>query len=562
MRANMPAEGQIIAAIIEILDRDSSPHPYFSAPAISIAHLASALHISPSSLSPSYCASLIRPLADNLFDVPREPVVRSLEQKDKEWIVFVSLSRPGEVSRSQSERGMRRDEREPVLPRPPMRRGKTSNALTDHPQDTTELNILHLVPTLPGGSDYVSTPLRSSKRKGFFQSLGLQRNKSSSQPPSPTAMALEEKEKRIQEDYIRKMAEQETKKETFDPMRDVPPPISVVYREANPVLLGNGLLGVPGPRYMNRQPHVGHEMKAEEDDREEIDIISSYGGDSPDESSEELKDKENKDVSIGKVPAPRKTPDDLPPVKSGHDGQMAVDYGSRTRKDRDKEERIDSFDLEAEDNGEEVDKLKEKRKGQKREGADRKVSFVDREEQKSHRYSEPASEEEEGAQQSEYDTEDKKKDHDQESKQRHTRERTHEKKQKNDKKMYESDNDNDKEERRRHKDRHKSERKHREKDEDEQRDERRDERRSKHKSKNKDKEKERTHRHKHREQVDEDESGNTSMPWLAATFEDLPFGPDVSGIKIVDWMKKRWQLMFAEILAVLGLVYVLQAAGL
>lgn len=78
MPLKSPADGQIIAAIIEILDKDPHPHPSFNAPAFGFNRLADNLRVAPSRLSVDRTITLIRPLAETtLFDRPREPVVKS-----------------------------------------------------------------------------------------------------------------------------------------------------------------------------------------------------------------------------------------------------------------------------------------------------------------------------------------------------------------------------------------------------------------------------------------------------------------------------------------------------
>ncbi|KAK8864147.1 hypothetical protein IAR55_001393 [Kwoniella newhampshirensis] len=51
-------------------------------------------------------------------------------------------------------------------------------------------------------------------------------------------------------------------------------------------------------------------------------------------------------------------------------------------------------------------------------------------------------------------------------------------------------------------------------------------------------------------------------PWLVTVFEDLPFGPDIPTLKMIDWIQDRWQLIVAEVVAVLGVVFIIQAIGL
>ncbi|WWC63003.1 uncharacterized protein I303_105601 [Kwoniella dejecticola CBS 10117] len=50
-------------------------------------------------------------------------------------------------------------------------------------------------------------------------------------------------------------------------------------------------------------------------------------------------------------------------------------------------------------------------------------------------------------------------------------------------------------------------------------------------------------------------------PFLLKSFEGLPFEPDLSVFDSLAWMKDKWQLVVAELIAVLGIVYILQASG-
>ncbi|WWC88276.1 uncharacterized protein L201_003183 [Kwoniella dendrophila CBS 6074] len=54
----------------------------------------------------------------------------------------------------------------------------------------------------------------------------------------------------------------------------------------------------------------------------------------------------------------------------------------------------------------------------------------------------------------------------------------------------------------------------------------------------------------------------TKTPFLMKSFEGLPFEPDTNFINTLSWMKERWQLVLAELIAVLGMVYIIQATGL
>ncbi|WRT66751.1 uncharacterized protein IL334_003714 [Kwoniella shivajii] len=73
---------------------------------------------------------------------------------------------------------------------------------------------------------------------------------------------------------------------------------------------------------------------------------------------------------------------------------------------------------------------------------------------------------------------------------------------------------------------------------------------------------------KHQEESPDSEdprhiSKNTPpTPFLVKAFEDLPFEPDTRIFDTMSWLKDRWQLVFAELLAVFGMVYIIQATGL
>ncbi|WVQ96583.1 hypothetical protein IAU59_003688 [Kwoniella sp. CBS 9459] len=64
---------------------------------------------------------------------------------------------------------------------------------------------------------------------------------------------------------------------------------------------------------------------------------------------------------------------------------------------------------------------------------------------------------------------------------------------------------------------------------------------------------------------DEDEDGEEGpppTPYWEKTFQDLPFGPDLPVLTIKDWLEDRWKILLAEIVIILGMVYIVQAIGL
>ncbi|OXG77116.1 hypothetical protein C345_06465 [Cryptococcus neoformans A2-102-5] len=133
MSLKSPADGQIIAAIIEILDKHPYLHPSFNAPAFGFNHLAYSLHVSPFKLSVDHTINLVRPLAETLFDRPREPVVKELSSRrglGKEvWVVFEMVPGSGNWTdgvkdKASSEEGSRLE-----LQRPSARRARTERFL-------------------------------------------------------------------------------------------------------------------------------------------------------------------------------------------------------------------------------------------------------------------------------------------------------------------------------------------------------------------------------------------------------------------------------------------------
>ncbi|WWC71145.1 uncharacterized protein I206_105098 [Kwoniella pini CBS 10737] len=53
-----------------------------------------------------------------------------------------------------------------------------------------------------------------------------------------------------------------------------------------------------------------------------------------------------------------------------------------------------------------------------------------------------------------------------------------------------------------------------------------------------------------------------NTPFLIKSFKGLPFEPDLSIFDSLLWIKDGWQLLVAELVAVLGVVYIIQATGL
>ncbi|WWC96388.1 hypothetical protein V866_003256 [Kwoniella sp. B9012] len=53
-----------------------------------------------------------------------------------------------------------------------------------------------------------------------------------------------------------------------------------------------------------------------------------------------------------------------------------------------------------------------------------------------------------------------------------------------------------------------------------------------------------------------------ATPFLSRTFEGLPFEPDMSTLNSLSWFRDRYHLILAELIVLLGIVYILQASGL
>ncbi|ODO00008.1 hypothetical protein I350_06628 [Cryptococcus amylolentus CBS 6273] len=304
MPSKLPADGQIIAAILEIIDQNPSPHPSFAAPAISISHLASNLHTSPTSLAPSlsHIADLIRPLSETLFDAPREPVVRSVRKglSKEVWIVFDRTSRPGDDNRGRAVDQPRtpRTGHAPLasLPRPPSR-----PRTRDEPLPTADVNVepktLHLIPTLPGGSSHTppSPTLHKQNRRGgtFFRPFGKSSTKEEV-PPSPHVPLLLSSKKSggvtEEEAAIRQMARGDGGKAIFDPMRDVAPPTPVSYGSVSfpspkPHHLSNESTFTAARRHVDtdRQRQAENTPGNDDGDGASFDIIDAYADPEPEQ---------------------------------------------------------------------------------------------------------------------------------------------------------------------------------------------------------------------------------------------------------------------------------------
>ncbi|TYJ51352.1 hypothetical protein B9479_008078 [Cryptococcus floricola] len=310
MPSKPPADGQIIAAILEIID--PSPHPSFAAPAISISHLASTLHTSPTSLapSPSHIADLIRPLSETLFDAPREPVVRSVRKglSKEVWIVFERTSRPGDDNRGRAVDQPRtpRAGHAPLasLPRPPSR-----PRARDEPFPATDVKVeakpLHLIPTLPGGPSYTppSPTLHKQNRRGgtFFRPFGKSSTKEEV-PPLPDFPPHLSSQKSggltEEEAAIRQMARGDGGRAIFDPMRDVAPPTPVSYGSVpfpspKPHNLSDESASTAARRHVDtdRQRHVENMMPGDDDgDGASFDIIDAYADPEPEQPHRTLND--------------------------------------------------------------------------------------------------------------------------------------------------------------------------------------------------------------------------------------------------------------------------------
>ncbi|KJD99655.1 hypothetical protein I311_06764 [Cryptococcus gattii NT-10] len=201
MTLKSPANGQIIAAIIEILDKVPHPHPVFNAPAFSFNHLAYNLHVSPPKLSLDHTINLVRPLAETLFDRPREPVVKNLRKGlgREVWVVFETVSSYPE--KWKAEHGEKKKElaqfmneassigRTFSLPRPPAgRRDKGCSLepsafyLPDVNLASGELEAANFITNFPGGHQYtpsVTLPKRGKDdgpEESVFPSFSLDNN--------------------------------------------------------------------------------------------------------------------------------------------------------------------------------------------------------------------------------------------------------------------------------------------------------------------------------------------------------------------------------------------------
>ncbi|ODN76341.1 hypothetical protein L198_08117 [Cryptococcus wingfieldii CBS 7118] len=312
MPSKLPADGQIIAAILEIIDQiNPSPHPSFAAPAISISHLASTLHTSPTSLapSPSHIADLIRPLSETLFDAPREPVVRSVRKglSKEVWIVFERTSRPGDDNRRRAvdEPRTPRAGHAPLasLPRPPSR-----PRARDEPLPTADVKVeakpLHLIPTFPGGSSYTppSPTLHKRNRRGgtLFRPFGKSSTKEEvpSLPDFPPHLSSETSGGlAVEKTAIRQMARGDGGSAIFDPMRDVAPPTPVSYGSVpfpspKPHHLSNESTFTAARRHVDtdRQRQVENMPGDDDGDGASFDIIDAYADPEPEQPHRTLND--------------------------------------------------------------------------------------------------------------------------------------------------------------------------------------------------------------------------------------------------------------------------------
>lgn len=113
--------------------------PIHSPKAVEFNHLAYNLHIPPSTLSVDHTINLVRPLAETLFDRPREPVVkelssgRGLRGKDV-WVVFEMVSGFGNWTDGVVKDTVSSEEKSRLgLQRPPARRARTERFLDTSP---------------------------------------------------------------------------------------------------------------------------------------------------------------------------------------------------------------------------------------------------------------------------------------------------------------------------------------------------------------------------------------------------------------------------------------------
>ncbi|WVQ84210.1 hypothetical protein IAT38_006361 [Cryptococcus sp. DSM 104549] len=518
MGASIPADGQIVAIIIELLDRDPRPSAQFDAPAISLPQLAFALRTSPSSISALHAADLIRPLAESLFDRPREPVVRKVRRGlvKGEWIVFEAISRPGrspagDALQHKSDRLPRPGagtapstptRSKPILPRPPLRRARSTERTGPIPQEdppSLPPKTLHLIPTLPGGEEPPVSARAQGKEKGFMRALGLKKGepqhlddkKADERARPSTSRALGDTDREY-ERSIRRIADDPGHGHGFDPMRDVPPPTPLVMGPGG--IPSGALLGLPKPRdRRGRDREREREVDTvDEDGDSTFDIISAY----EDEQEGDAEENEGEGDGVGTVPLPKGK---LSMVASRNERGASEDSDTASPASGSSdgtEDEEDPFALDGDEQApspsERVNKVEER--GSEDSGEEDAQPDTRGEEDEAERYQREGGGDEEEARGDESEGQ------------------------------------------------HRKERKHK-------------------------------HKHKHSDLVSEataDDKADShdaeqtppQTPWLVTAFEGLPFGPDAQELAMTDWLRERWRLIAAQVVAVLGAVYILQASGL
>ncbi|KAK4687497.1 hypothetical protein P7C73_g2636, partial [Tremellales sp. Uapishka_1] len=71
----------------------------------------------------------------------------------------------------------------------------------------------------------------------------------------------------------------------------------------------------------------------------------------------------------------------------------------------------------------------------------------------------------------------------------------------------------------------------------------------------------RRHQSKRRPPVTKKEATPIPTSYLVQVFEGLPFGTDVPAFAMIDWVRHRWQILLAQVFAILVAAYVLQVTG-
>ncbi|ORY31760.1 hypothetical protein BCR39DRAFT_79135 [Naematelia encephala] len=100
------SDGQVVEAILYLVDEDPRPNLLFGAPAFSISQIANQLSVPIHSLNPNQLCDVIRPLCDSLFATPRVPCIRTRERggQIRHWLVFedFTLDKPSNYPRPQA----------------------------------------------------------------------------------------------------------------------------------------------------------------------------------------------------------------------------------------------------------------------------------------------------------------------------------------------------------------------------------------------------------------------------------------------------------------------------